>query len=197
MILPRKAVICMKKLTFSQYAQVSFLFSNAPHNLPVIISVLDGNQPGMVFADDVEHPTIGIVVVEDMVFIGGNPEGVVCAERIGSMANCRCPRRSGCRRQAGLAPPLWMAGRSLPRALPYLWAEEWLKFLSKRRRPIAARGLHLKLQGRFLQRARRGDCIPTGRAGRRRKPQQPWRKSWALYSPIAMRCSWCRHSRWL
>lgn len=73
----------MKKLTFSQYAQVSFLFSNAPHNLPVIFSVLDGNQPGMVFADDVEHPTVGIVVVEDMVFFGGNPEGVVCAERIG------------------------------------------------------------------------------------------------------------------
>ncbi|MFN8474566.1 MAG: GNAT family N-acetyltransferase [Anaerolineae bacterium] len=63
----------LHKLTPEQYPIVQPLFEALRYNI-VIDSVLDGNTPGWVFADDVDHPTTAFIWdMQDAMLVAGNP----------------------------------------------------------------------------------------------------------------------------
>lgn len=64
----------MQKLHPSQYACVQTLYAQTRHSRPQIFAVLEGIQPGEVFADDPAGPQAALVVLEDMIFPAGLPD---------------------------------------------------------------------------------------------------------------------------
>ncbi len=63
----------MKELSTWQYSLVRPLVQGAPHNGPVIFSVIEGAQSGRVFAEREENPSFAIIVLEDILFFAGTP----------------------------------------------------------------------------------------------------------------------------
>lgn len=68
----------MQEIQRGEYPAVMPLFANIPHQRPVVFSVLEGRQPGRVFADEAHCPSAAVILA-DYSYIGGQtaPPGLV------------------------------------------------------------------------------------------------------------------------
>lgn len=61
----------MQQLSKIDFPKVTPIFSNITHSKPLVFCVIDGNIDGSIYVDNIENPKTALVILEDMLFLGG------------------------------------------------------------------------------------------------------------------------------
>jgi RimJ/RimL family protein N-acetyltransferase len=61
----------MQQLNNSDFSRVAPIFTNITHSKPLVFSVIEGNNDGSIYVDNVENPKTALVILYDMLFLDG------------------------------------------------------------------------------------------------------------------------------
>lgn len=61
----------MQQLSKIDFPKATPIFSNITYSKPLVFCVIDGNIDGSIYVDNIEKPKTALVILEDMLFLGG------------------------------------------------------------------------------------------------------------------------------
>lgn len=86
----------MQELQPTRYTSVLPLFQGITHNIPVVHAVLEGNSPGLVFADSPERPTCALVCTQvGFHFVAGRTDNPAFNAALARIVLDQVPARIG------------------------------------------------------------------------------------------------------